>query len=216
MTVSGSVDGGGNTTITVAGSAGALGALLHTNEGTWGISGNGTITFITGVGGHPGIVRLTTSSGSGVRIHAGHAIGDCIMLPNELVRWDWYVRINNTSNVQVNVGLSNTSLVSANQFIIIQFASASSAHLFGFCGDNIAGSPSSVDFGVAPGTGFIKLSAILNGGNIDFALNDVVKGTVSTHVPTTTALNWFIEIFSSSGSVSVDVDKSRLEGNPSR
>lgn len=203
---------GGN--INISGTAGTLGAVMQTASGNWGVSGNGSATLKNGEAGHPGVVTLASSAAAGLRIHWGRVITDTPIVPSDFARWDFAVRINQTG-CQVNFGLINNVSFSATAGIIIQLNSTASAHLFGYCGDT---SFAGTDMGVAPGVGWIKLSAIKNGSHFDYALNDVVKATSSGHEPTTQGVNFFAEIFPASVgvSVSVDVDIAELQLSLSR
>lgn len=204
--------------INIAVAENVVGTMLPTAEGNWGVSGNGTIAIQASENNHPGVIRLATNGGTpGIRIHKGRAITDTVIQASNFIRWDWVIRINDSANVQVNVGLTNSGSSTATAFILTQFNTAVSANLTGFCGD-ATGSPhyTGQSFGQAPGTGWNKISAVLGAGSVDFLLNDVLKTTISTHVPSTNLLNPFAEIFSASGSRSVDLDLCQYRGSVSR
>lgn len=206
------------TPISIAGASGTLGAVLETSSGSWGVSGNGSASFVQGENNHPGIVRLTTTGAvGGIRIHKGRTITDTIVHGSNFRRWEWHVRINDTVSTQVNVGLTTNHLGGPASFILTQFNPSSSPNLVGFCGDSI-GSPTfaSLDFLTAPGTGFITLAAEYDGSAVEFFLAGLSKGRITTHIPSALVLNPFAEIFSSVGSRSVDLDLCEYNGLPSR
>jgi hypothetical protein len=197
-------------TVTGAGTVAVFAGTLQTASGNWGVSGNGTVAALVSEAGHPGIIRLATNSASGIRIHRGATVGADIIVGQDFLECNWVVRINQTVNLTVNLGLINSPSGSTD-FILQQFVPGTSANLTATCG--AGGVPSSGTLGVAPGTGwntYTLRQAV--GGTVTFSVNNVVKATINSHVPTTQLLNFYLELYSVGGaSVTCDVDLATLE-----
>jgi len=160
-----------------------------TARGAWSVSGSGTVSEDASSAGHIGAVKLTQSSGAqGVRIHLGQSLSSNVLRFEELEELELSVKLASGSASSLNIGLGTFSY---SDFI---FAQATIGGTW-----NLASRAASVD--ATPITG-----AVISGyqrlgikqpilGQLDFYINQVLQGSITTHVPGATTCTFVAETY---------------------
>lgn len=181
---------GSSLSATVATSAGSIG------ECCWTMSASGTAgapTFQTAASNHPGILRSVSgaTSGNNVRWHFGNAANTGIILPAEITRLRYIVRIPTITTMAAKLGFgvdisaaASSDLGTAGAFV--EFVPASSAK-WAYVTRQASTSTRNVDTGAdVVANNWYQFDLVrLQNGNWQFAKNGVVQFTHSTNLPTT-------------------------------
>lgn len=196
----------------VTGSSGGATVIgtLQTSSGNWVVSGTGTVSYVTGESGAPGIVRLSTSSAVGVRIHKGKLASDGFIFGSDVGEFSFRFRTNDTSNIQINLGL--VIFPTFPDALLIGYAPSGSANITVFARNTSV--DTLYDTGSPPGLSTWNTVRLVQTapGSVDVYLNGVNVHTISTNIPTA-ILNFYAEVYSASGSVSADIDVTELVSN---
>lgn len=169
-----------------------LGGVTSGNIGELGwtetVTGAGTNVLVAGGVHHPGVFRTVTgaTSGNNKALHLGTAVSDPIFTPTLVERFRWVIRIPTITTVVVRLGLMQSVSAasggtagaffeydptqSTNWRMITRQASASTAN-------------NAVT--VVAGNWYVLEAKRIAAGNWEFWINDVLRFTNSTNLPTT-------------------------------
>ena len=178
---------------------------LATGEGSWGmqaLTAAGSYTFVTGVSGHPGIIRLTTATtnGASVRVFKGNALTSLWVLGSDVLQVEAVVRVNAATQNRFYFGLSDNVGAGTNQIFFAHEAANLQAV------SQTAGGTEQTDLGVAIGTGWRRLTIRQpTVGTLEFYLDGVLVATHTTRVPTA-AMQFFFALDTTAGSSAKTAD----------
>lgn len=194
--------------------------------GGWQYDNNsGTGLFTTGVSGHPGIFTLGTSTSA-----SGRAILSCgtttstppyIFAGDGLTVFDAIVRIPTLSTVseefELFIGFMTSTAFSTppgSNVICFRYDRTTSTNWDGLCISAGSSTTASGGTGTAVDTNWTHLRFIINAGgtNVDFFVDGVDIGSVTTNIPTSTGMVISNYIFKTAGTTqrTVNIDYNRV------
>lgn len=160
----------------------------------WNTTASGTAANAqqAGEASHPGIWRAQsgTTSGNNSRIHLGNAVTTGILIPADVARLQFIVRVPTVTTVTMKVGLGqDVSVATAAQWgtagAFFELDSASSANWRTITRQASASTTNTSGSAVTAGNWFVLEMVRLQNGNWQFAVNGTVIFTHSANLPTT-------------------------------
>lgn len=197
--------------VTVSSSIDVRGGTLQTAVGNWGVGGTGTVSYQPGESGAPGIVRLSTSSAVGVCIALGQTPAPGIIFASDVAEFTWRFRINNSSDLNTNIGLHTLPVYS--DFLLIGVDTGSGGTIKVLARNT--GSDTFYDTTVAAGLSvWNKVQLVQTTPTVvDVYLNGTNIHTINTNIPTV-LMNFAAVLYSSGGpTVTLDIDVTELVSN---
>lgn len=191
---------------------------------SWGKSASGTAgdAFQTSVSNHPGILRMQsgTTSGNNSRLHLGASSTTGVILPSNLARARFLIRIPTITTLAVKAGFgvdvsdaAAGSLGTAGAFV--EFVVATSAK-WRYTTRQSSASTTNADTGAdVVANNWYQFDLVrLQNGNWQFAKNMALAFTHSTNLPTTAVAFGFLAHTLTAAARNVDIDLAGLNFAP--
>lgn len=201
---------------TLSAAAGSIQDVI-TGTSAWGLessAGTGTVTSITGVQDHPGILQISTSSTNGAvsAIHKGlkSISSTAVIRADQVFRAQFIVRMNSIASAGFRVGLANTTFSPTDGFYF-DFDTNSSPN---YRTITLAASTATTNTSTtAVSTNFVRLTIQqTNIGEIEFYVDNVLISTHTDNVPVASALVPHIRVITrTSGVKTLDIDWVAIE-----
>lgn len=154
---------------------------------SWAFASTGTLAFLNGVAGHPGILRIPSSATSGTIARFRRSSSDTVtqISPASVVALRWVVRLPAITSMAARIGLSdnwNSTTLGSNG-IWFEYAAAASANWRYATRASATGTPVDSTLAVAANTWY-ELIMLVSSNAVAFFVNGNLIGTSTTNIPT--------------------------------
>lgn len=201
----------GGTDVSGSASTGTRVGTYSTSQGSWSVSGSGSVAEFVGSTDHPGVAALiSTDASQGIHLHLGQSLlgNGTVCEFQEFEEFTVSVAVQGPAPSNVQFGLRNDT---GPHFIRMQSTPLTATW---DCQCMTSGTPTDVTAGTVPSSLFSTYSMKQpTVGTIEFWQDGVLIATISTNVPSSALCNLSFDIYNTAG-YALYVDKIRFKTKP--